>query len=282
MNRFLLFSSFGALVAICPVLANEKEETLEVYWPIHAPERSWNVIDITDKDSFDPRKRLTVTNKTVGENQIELWFSNKPGQAVGSSNVELYEYCENPGRRPWLFLNSYMDAVQGKLERFHPVQSTRIIFTPDHGQAEDLVEDGTYARCGNKGQPYLLWNQNIPSYRIQVWGFLTENPKWKWYWDATITKPAPVINQCIKPPKTVKAMKVQEAWWNNFKVTEGTWDQGSGDMGRNGLPAGTNVTYGRTVWHAEGQQPYYLIGPPDGNRFNQCSTKVMHAIELGQ
>ena len=97
MNRFLLFSSFGALVAICPVLANEKEETLEVYWPIHAPERSWNVIDITDKDSFDPRKRLTVTNKTVGENQIELWFSNKPGQAVGSSNVELYEYCENPG-----------------------------------------------------------------------------------------------------------------------------------------------------------------------------------------
>ena len=64
-----------------------------------------------------------------------------------------------------------MDAVQGKLERFHPVQSTQIIFTPDHGQAEDLVEDGTYARCGNKGQPYLLWNQNIPSYRIQVWGF---------------------------------------------------------------------------------------------------------------
>jgi hypothetical protein len=282
MTRVLLFFSLSVLVAIYPAFANEKEETLEAYWPMHGPERNWNVIEISDKDSLEPKKRLSVTNKPVGENQIELWFSNKPGQADGSSDVELYEYCRNPGGRPWLFLNSYINAVQGTLARFHPVQSTRILFTPDHRQAEDLVADGTYDRCGNKGQPYLLWNQNIQSYRIQVWGFLTENPKWKWYWDATINKPAPVTNECIKPAQTVKAIKVQEAWWNNFKATEGTWNLGNGDIARDGLPMGTNVRYGRTVWHAEGQQPYYLIGPPNGNWANQCSTKVMQATESGQ
>jgi hypothetical protein len=225
---------------------------------------------------------MSVANKNAGANQFDMWFSDKPGQPPGSSDVERYEYCSNPGGLPWLFLDSYINAVYGKLERVHPVQSARVLFTPNNGKPIDLVADGTYARCGNKGQPYLLWNQNLDSYRMQVWGNLTENPKWKWYWDATITKPAAVTNDCVKPAQTVKAIKVREAWWNNFKAPEGRWDLGSGDMGVDGLPTGANVKYGRTVWHAQGQLPYYLVGRPDGRTTDQCVIQVLAVTDPGQ
>lgn len=271
MLQFHLFSLlFISLISISPALAFTNEETLEVYWPIHAPMKSWNLIDTTEKDSSKPKIMMTVINKYAGTNQMDLWFSNKPGQTAETSNVERYEYCDNSGGNPWLFLNTYINVRQGKSDQYHPVRATRILFTPDKGQTIDLIADGTYARCGNKGQPYLLWNQNLDKYHIQVWGNLTENSKWKWYWDATVSKAEPVTNDCLKPAQSVKALKVQEAWWSNFKAAEGKWNLGTGDMGEDGLPTGTNVIFGRTVWHAQGQLPYYLIGKPDGKTVGWC------------
>lgn len=272
---------FIALVSIIPAFANAAEETLEAYWPIHVPQKSWDLIVNSDKNSSTPKTTMTVTNKDSGANQVDMWFSNKPGQVAGASDVEQYEFCSNPGGHPWLFFEGYIDAAQGKLGRSHPVESTRILFTPNKGQTFDLVADGTYARCGNKGQPYLFWNQNLDSYRIQVWGYLTENPKWKWYWEATVTKPAPVTNNCIKPAQTVKALRIQEAWWSNFKVKEGKWTVGTGDTAGDGMPNGTNVKYGRTVWHAQGQLPYYLIGWPDGKTVGQCAQQVRSVTDSG-
>jgi hypothetical protein len=252
----------------------ENEETLEAYWPTHAPQKSWRIIASSEKDAAKPNTIMSIANRNTGTTQFELWFSNKPGQPSGSSDVELYEYCSNPGGQPWLFLDSYINAVDGTRERFHPVTSTRILFTPDKEDPLDLIADGTYAKCGNKGQPYLLWKQNLDSYRIQVWGFLAENPKWKWYWDATVTKAAPVTNNCLQQPQSVKAIRVQEAWWNNFKEPAGHWDLGRGDTSVDGLPNGASVRYGRTVWHAQGQIPYFLIGKPDGRAANQCVKEV--------
>jgi hypothetical protein len=275
-----LFSVISLYLCIAAI-AGANEETLEGYWPIHAPQRGWDLIDYSDKDLSGPRIRMTVISKNLGPNEFELWFSNKPGQAVGSSDVERYEYCNNPNGPSWLFLESYINAEQGRLLHIHPVQSTRILFAPYNEKTLDLMADGTYARCGNKGQPYLLWNQDLESYRIQVWGYLTENPKWKWYWDATVTKPASITNDCLKAAQTVKAIKVQEAWWNNFKAMAGTWNLGAGDMGGDGLPTGTNVKYGRTVWHAQGQLPYFLIGRPDGKAVGQCVKSVMPVPDSG-
>ena len=217
---------------------------------------------------------MTVLNKDTGANQIELWFSNKPGQKVGESDVERYAYCSNPGNEPWLFLIEYVNAKQDKLGPIHPVQSTRILFTPDQGHTVDLIADGTYAQCGNKGQPYLLWNQKLDKYRIQVWGFLTKNPKRKWYWDATVYKPSPVAVSCLKSAGPIKAIKVQEAWWSNFSVPMGTWSLGAGDLGGEGLPTGGNVVYGRSVWHAQGQIPYFLTGGPDGRSITWCVNDI--------
>jgi hypothetical protein len=282
MKPQLLVFPLITLASIAQAFAAGNEETLEAYWPMHTPQRSWSLINTSDKDLSAPKLQMSVANKDVGENQVELWFSDKPGQSIGSSDVELYEYCSNPGGEPWLFLNTYINAEHGIEQRFHPVQSTRILFTPYKQRTFDLVADGTYARCGNKGQPYLFWNQNLDSYRIQVWGYLTENPKWKWYWDATISKAAALTNDCLKPAQHVRAIKVQEAWWNNFKIKEGMWDLGAGTLDGDGLPAGTSIKYGRTVWHSQGQLPYYIIGPPDGSTARQCVNQVMSVVEGGQ
>jgi hypothetical protein len=281
MNKAPFPFAFLVLVAIAPMVAGAEQGTLEDYWPLSSPPRSWTLINANEKDSSAPKIRMSVANQNVGTNQFELWFSNKPGQAAGASDVELYRYCGNEGGRPWLFLDSYINAVNGKRERFHVVRSIRILFTPANKPTIDLVADGTYARCGNKGQPYLLWNQDLNSYRIQVWGGLSENPKWKWYWDATIAKSAPVTNDCLKPVQTVNAIKVQEAWWNNFKAPEGNWNQGTGDMGADGLPTGRNVSYGRTVWHAQGQVPYFLTGRPDGRTVGQCANQITAGTDTG-
>jgi len=279
---FLLI--FILLVSITLGSAFADKETLEDYWPMHAPEKSWSLIAARDKMSPNPKILMTVANKNSGVNQADLWFSNKPRQAAGASDVERYEYCSNPGGDPWLFFITYISAVEGKLVKYHPVQSTRILFTPGNGQTVDLIADGTYARCGNKGQPYLFWNQDLDKYRLQIWGYLTENPKWKWFGDTIVTKPAAVTNNCLNPAQTVKALKVQEAWWNNFPANpEGRWGMGSsGDMGGDGLPTGANVRYSRTVWYAQGQLPYYLTGRPDGKTVNWCVQQVMPATESGR
>ncbi len=263
-----------ALALATPSVVHAGHETLDTYWPIHSTQRSWNLIGSQQKDLPESKTLMTVTNKVLGENQIELWFSNKQGQVDGQSDIERFEYCANPGGNPWLFLTEYIDKKPGKPTVEHPVASTRILFTPNGGKTYDLIANGTYVRCGGKGQPYLLWNLDIDVYHIQVWGYLTENPKFKWYWDARVFKPAPITNNCTKPGQTVRAMRVQEAWWSNFPVPTGKWALGSGEIGPDGLPTGNSGVFGRSVWHAQGQLPYYLTGDPEGKATDWCTKQI--------
>src|SRR6266404_696777 len=260
-----------ALALATPSVVHAGHETLDTYWPIHSTQRSWNLIGSQQKDLPESKTLMTVTNKVLGENQIELWFSNKQGQVDGQSDIERFEYCANPGGNPWLFLTEYIDKKPGKPTAEHPVASTRILFTPNRGKTYDLIANGTYARCGGKGQPYLLWNLDIDVYHIQVWGYLTENSNLKWYWDARVFKPSTITNNCTKPGQTVRAMRVQEAWWSNFAVPSGKWGLGSGETGPDGLPTGNSVVFGRSVWHAQGQLPYYLTGDPEGKAIDWCT-----------
>jgi len=275
MRKIYIHSVIVALFSLIPLLVRASDETLDNYWPIHSTQRSWDLIGSRQKDSPESRTLMTVTNKVLGENQFELWFSNKSGQVPGQYDIERYEFCANPGGHPWLFLTEYIDQKPGKPVMEHPVASTRILFTPNNGKTYDLMANGTYARCGSKGQPYLFSDVNLDVYRIQVWGNLTENPKkFKWYWDATVSKPSPIINNCVKPSQTVRAIKVQESWWNTFGVPTGKWDLGSGEVGPDGLPTGSSIAYGRSVWHAQGQLPYYLTGNPEGKAIDWCMKQL--------
>ncbi len=260
-----------ALALAAPSVVCAGHETLDTYWPIHSTQRTWNLIGSQQKELPESKTLMTVTNKVLGENQIELWFSNKQGQVDGQTDIERFGYCANPGGNPWLFLTEYIDNKPGKPTAEHPVASTRILFTPNRGKTYDLIANGTYARCGGKGQPYLLWNLDIDVYHIQVWGYLTENSNLKWYWDARVFKPSTITNNCTKPGQTVRAMRVQEAWWSNFAVPSGKWGLGSGETGPDGLPTGNSVVFGRSVWHAQGQLPYYLTGDPEGKAIDWCT-----------
>lgn len=91
--------------------------------------------------------------------------------------------------------------------------------------------------------------------------------------EATVSRPALVTNTCLSPGRSAKAIKVQEAWWSNF-TGAGKWSLGSGDVNSDGLPTGTGVAYGRTVWHAQGQLPYYLTGSADGKTVDWCANEV--------
>ena len=269
--RWLSYISVACALHL-PSYAAQESDSLAAYWPMTGDGREWSLVG-ADSAHGAPRGNTTmrVTAKGAGPKQVELWFSNKPGQAPGASDVERYELCDAPGGDAWLFLDAYFDAVGGRIEKRHPVNASRILFTPDDGKPVDLIANGTYARCGGRGQPYLLWDSALAKYRIQVWGGLDENRRFRWYWDATVYRPAPVTNTCIQPPNTVDAVRVREAWWSNFKDPHGKWGLGSGDLGPDGTPTGTNVRPGRTVWHAKGQTPYYLIGPGDGGRFGSCT-----------
>src|SRR6266404_1606103 len=229
-----------ALALATPSVVHAGHETLDTYWPIHSTQRSWNLIGSQQKDLPESKTLMTVTNKVLGENQIELWFSNKQGQVDGQSDIERFEYCANPGGNPWLFLTEYIDKKPGKPTVEHPVASTRILFTPNGGKTYDLIE----------------------------------SPKFKWYWDARVFKPAPITNNCTKPGQTVRAMRVQEAWWSNFPVPTGKWALGSGEIGPDGLPTGNSGVFGRSVWHAQGQLPYYLTGDPEGKATDWCTKQI--------
>ena len=236
-------------------------DTLDRYWPLHASQRGWRLVDHGNRS----KHAMTITHTKLDDTSFRMWFSDKPGQKPGQFNIEQFRYCENPGGEPWLWLDMYIDFNRNSGSWIeHSVQSTKILFTPENNVTRDLIADGTYARCGGHGQPYLLFNQPRSHYRIQVWGTVGRDkyPKsnWQWYWDATVYPAEDIRNDCLPPQKVIKAIKVKEAWWCNFSGT-GRWD-GGGTIGTNGLPTGENVVPFRTVWHAEGQLPYYVIGTP--------------------
>ena len=249
-------------------------ETLEEYWPINSSSKTLTLIPSKDKTSLNPKRMMTVESLNIEPYKFELIFSNKPGQLSGHSDIEVYELCKNSGGDSWLFLTAYINRDNEQNRIAHAVESTKILFTPLNGHPIDLMANGTYSRCGAHGQPYLLWNQRAESYRIQVWGVLAEDRKYKWYWDAIVSKVNFVENSCLKSSQSIKSLKVKEAWWSNFKVPSGKWVLGSGDMGFDGQPSGFEVAYGRTVWHGSGQLPYYLIGEADKEAVYWCINTI--------
>jgi hypothetical protein len=54
-----------------------------------------------------------------------------------------------------------------------------------------------------------------------------------------VTSSETVENDCLSPGKRTPTLKVQEAWWNNFKAPAGEWALGKGEMNNaNGWPTG--------------------------------------------
>ncbi|MEI7730240.1 MAG: hypothetical protein WCO56_11750 [Verrucomicrobiota bacterium] len=250
---------------------------LDSYWPINASQRGWRLVRAADRT----QRVMTITNTKVDDTTFRLWFTDKPGQAPGQYDIEQFRYCENPGAEPWLWLDKYINYNEiTKARSEHAVQSSKILFTPEGSPTQDLIANGTYARCGSRGQPYLRFNQNGKSYRIQVWGTIGEDEnsrfRWRWYWDATVYPEEEIDNGCrdSKTKTTVKAIKVKEAWWDNFIVTVGAWTApGGGTLAKDGLPTGESVRPFRTVWHAEGRLPYFVIGTPEGAP-NWCASQI--------
>jgi hypothetical protein len=263
-----------SLSALGQESARDGTNCLGRYWPLSGPQRGWRLVDHASRTQH----MMTVTHTQVDETSFRMWFSDKPGQPAGKYSIEQFRYCRNAGGDPWLWLDKYIDYDRNKNEWVeHSIQSTKILFTPHGGTTQDLIANGTYKRCGGRGQPYLLFNPRFTQYRIQVWGTVDKDKyprsNWQWYWDATVYAAEDIRNDCLKPEKTVKAIKVKEAWWENFKG-KGAWSGvGRGTVDESGLPTGEKVKPFRTVWHAEGKLPYYVIGTPD-EAPNWCTERI--------
>lgn len=252
----LLCASFGVTSRTC---AADSANELRDFWPLDASPRTWNLVRRDELHTPHPEIRMTVVNETLRPGVFMLWFSHKHGQPAGKRDGEQYRLCKTAGLS-WLYLDAYIDAFAGKPPIRHDVVSDRIVFTPATSTPQDLIADGSYAACGETGQPYLVWSGGPASYRIQVWGHLTENAKFRWYWDATVTHADRVVNDGLAPGREQPALRVEEAWWCSFKNPNGQWELGTGGSDtKTGAPTGTGVTYGRTVWHGTGQLPYTMI-----------------------
>ena len=250
MKRFL--ARFFRLFAPQPL-------PLDAYWPLDAPQRRWTLADCADKS----KHMMTVANARADSDAFRLWFSGKPGQNDSDVNIEEFRHDARTGG--WLWLDKYIDHNRDSgawIE--HSIQSEKIRFTPPGGAARDLIAEGTYARAGGFGQPYLLLDGARGRYRIQVWGTIGRDQypdsNWQWYWDATVYPAEAIYNGHMKWRKPAQAIKVKEAWWDNF-AGPGQWTgAGSGAIGEDGRPTGERVVPFRTVWHADGQIPYYMTG----------------------
>ncbi len=231
------------------------DNTLGAYWPVGMATRTWSLVNQRGVPA------MTVTNATTGTNTLDLVFTHaaRATQNGGDFNAGVQRYCDNAGN-PFLFLDGYTELnPNGSVSQQHSVTSTRLILTPAGGKPIDLIADGTYARCGNKGQPYLLWNLNVHSYRLQAWGYVTGHMDNNWYWDVTVNAPVTLPKDPCGLQPQLTAIEVQEAWWSNFSG-KGNWQYGSnGSVGANGIPTGAKVVYGRTDWHSKGHLPWYMV-----------------------
>jgi hypothetical protein len=245
------------------------------FWPLDAPSRKWNLIAHSADHSPRPEVLMSVENETTGPGRFTLWYSHKRAQMPGERDGEQFRVCKT-SERTWLFMDSYINSVPGKSSVPHDVVSDKAVYSPSSGVALDLIGNGDYQTCGGKGQPYLLWSNVPPQYRIQVWGHLAENSKLRWYWDALVTK-SQVLDDCLAPANLVAAIKVQEAFWSTFKDPAGKWGMGSGAIDpRDSAPSGTEITYGRTVWHGAGQLPYLMTA---GSNAPAASAWCVNKIE---
>lgn len=272
--KILAVSTLFLCCTVASARAQHEHPRLDRYWPLDAPQRGWRLVSHGERS----RHMMTVTHTNVGEGCFWMWFSDKPGQADGLFHVEQFTYRENRGGMPWLWLDKYINVDDLTKERSeHAVFSTRILLTPAGGETHDLVADGTYDRCGARGQPYLLFDPPWPTYRLQVWGTIGEkekpDSKYHWYWDATVHAADTIHSGCTDPPMPRQAIKVKEAWWCDF-TGEGKWTApGDGSLDQRGFPTGDNIKPFRTVWHADGKLPYFLIGTPD-EAPNWCTSQI--------
>lgn len=248
---------------------------LGAFWPADAASRQWKVVARTGATLFGPRRLMWIRNQTTGPGQFTLWYYGKKSQAPGEETGELYRLCRAEGRT-WVVLDGYRKTLAGKQVAEHRVMSDRVLFTPGGQPAIDLIADGSYRACGARGQPYLVWAGAPHQYRIQVWGHLAEAPQDHWYWDASVNGPESVVDDCMAPAAPRLAIRVREAWWDDFKDRSGIWHLGSGATDpESRLPTGEDVTYGRTVWHGAGGLPYLMIGPgPRSSNPRWCVDEV--------
>ena len=239
--------------------ASGGDDTLAPYWPFGMAPRSWSLVNLRGEPA------MTVTYASRDPNHLDLIFTHAARAATngGGFNAGVQRYCDNAGN-PFLFLDGYAGfGADGSMRQQHPVTSSRLILTPQGGRPIDLIADGTYARCGNTGQPYLRWKLDLPRYRLQAWGYVTGHPEHRWYWDVMVNGPVVMPNDPCRFQRQLTAIEVQEAWWSDFRGG-GHWNPGSGAIGPDGAPSGADVVYGRTDWHAKGHMPWYMV--TSGNR----------------
>ena len=263
-----------ASALLAALTASSYAADLSQFWPLDAQQRQWNLIARLEKRGPHPSAQMTVENETTGPGQFILWYFNRSDLAPGERDGERFHVCDVAGQE-WLFFDGYLRSSPGKALVKHDVVTDRILFTPAGGAPVDLVANGYYAACGGIGQPYLLWSSLPPRYRLQVWGRLTENPRFRWYGDTVVTAPERVVDDCSIPPMQTSAISRQEAAWTTFKDPHGRWGLGSGDTDPQGIPTGLQVAYGRTVWDGGGQIPYLMLkrreAPPGGG---WCANRI--------
>ena len=248
------------------------DNTLAAYWPFGMVPRTWSLIDRQGSEA------MAVTYASRDPNHLDLIFTHaaRASQNGGGFNAGVQRYCDNAGT-PFLFLDGYAAFnPDGSLNQQHPVTSTRLILTPKGGQPIDLIANGTYERCGNMGQPYLRWNFDIRSYRLQAWGYVTGNLNSRWYWDVTVDGPLTLPRDPCGLQRQLTGIRVQEAWWSSFNGVA-TWNPGSGVIGPDGVPTGAGVAYGRTDWHSKGHLPWYMV---TSGKHVMCTDSVQNGTQL--
>jgi hypothetical protein len=246
--------------ATSPVLGQ-----LDRFWPYGAGPRVFTLFD-----NYSGAEQMKVGSTPIDQDRFLMWF-NKAWEPRNNWDLEQFRYCHNDGANPWLFLDQYLDLVDGRWQA-HTVQTTKALFTPRGGATRNLIADGTYRRCGGHGQPYLYWKQNGTSYHLQVWGTINKDKhpssNWLWFWDLHISKPIQKSFDCLGQVQTVKAVKQTESWWDNFSGKGQWWladTMGTtGAVDSNGVPTGHSITPSRTIWHADGQLPYVMTETRDG------------------
>ncbi len=263
----------AALAQTGPYVPREGNGTLNTFWPFGMAPRTWSLTGQRNQ----PAMNVSFVNPSPGKLDLIFTHSARVAQGFEGFNASPQRYCANDGD-PYLFLDGYTDLnADGSINQQTSVTSTKLILTPEGGQPIDLIADGTYARCGNVGQPYLRWDLNITSYRLQAWGYTNSNTRDQWYWDAQVTGPFVMQQDPCNPKAKPTVIAVQEAWWSNFNGSATGWTLGSGSMDSDGVPSGDDVVYGRTDYHADGHLPWYIVS---SSQTLMCTTSLQKGTEL--
>jgi hypothetical protein len=248
-------------------MTNTQILSLSNFWPIIAPSRTWNV---SQYGVIDPQLVMTIENITQNNNFHSLKYTNRPFFKNKTTDANIENYHNKSTNLDitvpnWVWLDSYEDIRSNISPIKHLVSTQKALFTDSNGHVTDLLECGLYKEFNEMGQPYLpIKLPRFGVFRLQVWGPVI---------GANIDT---YIDKLIFPPEnpndTRIAVGVKEAYWTNSTLKRGSdWNLGNGSIGSDGLPSGENITYGRKVYHANGQIPYF-IGGTDTHPYAQVTT----------